>query len=95
MEGCSTLSWPPHAFGLERLAAADIRVSEQAVTFALLEAGIATCPGWSGIQRLVKLIGPSQVKLMALRVTSPLVEVREAISAKGIERLLPLHLLWG
>ncbi|MFK3817728.1 enoyl-CoA hydratase/isomerase family protein [Pseudomonas sp. NPDC089407] len=57
-----------HAFGggLELLAAADIRVSEPAATFALPEAGIATCPGWSGTQRLVKLIGPSQVKLMAL-----------------------------
>lgn len=57
-----------HAFGggLELLAAADIRVSEPTATFALPEAGIATCPGWSGTQRLVKLIGPSQVKLMAL-----------------------------
>jgi enoyl-CoA hydratase len=57
-----------HAFGggLELLATADIRVSEPSATFALPEAGIATCPGWSGTQRLVKLIGPSQVKLMAL-----------------------------
>lgn len=57
-----------HAFGggLELLAATDIRVSEPSATFALPEAGIATCPGWSGTQRLVKLIGPSQVKLMAL-----------------------------
>lgn len=57
-----------HAFGggLELLATADIRVSAPNATFALPEAGIATCPGWSGTQRLVKLIGPSQVKLMAL-----------------------------
>ncbi|WAH61123.1 enoyl-CoA hydratase/isomerase family protein [Pseudomonas silvicola] len=57
-----------HAFGggLELLATTDIRVSEVTATFALPEAGIATCPGWSGTQRLVKLIGPSQVKLMAL-----------------------------
>jgi enoyl-CoA hydratase/carnithine racemase len=57
-----------HAFGggLELLATADIRVSEPDATFALPEAGIATCPGWSGTQRLVRLIGPSQVKLMAL-----------------------------
>jgi enoyl-CoA hydratase/carnithine racemase len=57
-----------HAFGggLELLATADIRVSEPTATFALPEAGIATCPGWSGTQRLVKLIGPGQVKLMAL-----------------------------
>ncbi|MGE8047094.1 enoyl-CoA hydratase/isomerase family protein [Pseudomonas monteilii] len=57
-----------HAFGggLELLATADIRVSEATATFALPEAGIATCPGWSGSQRLVKLLGPGQVKLMAL-----------------------------
>jgi enoyl-CoA hydratase len=67
-----------HAFGggLELLAAADIRVSEPAATFALPEAGIATCPGWSGTQRLVKLIGPSQVKLMAL--TGRRIDAKEA-----------------
>ncbi len=57
-----------HAFGggLELLATSDIRVTDPAATFALPEAGIATCPGWSGTQRLVQLIGPGQVKYMAL-----------------------------
>lgn len=57
-----------HAFGggLELLATSDIRVTDPAATFALPEAGIATCPGWSGTQRLVQLIGPGQVKFMAL-----------------------------
>ncbi|MBM7344884.1 enoyl-CoA hydratase/isomerase family protein [Pantoea coffeiphila] len=57
-----------HAFGggLELLATCDIRVTDPAATFALPEAGIATCPGWSGTQRLVQLIGPGQVKYMAL-----------------------------
>jgi enoyl-CoA hydratase len=42
-----------HAFGggLELAAVADIRISDPAATFALPEAGIATCPGWSGTQR--------------------------------------------
>ena len=30
------------------------------------EASIATCPGWSGTQRLVQLIGASRVKYLAL-----------------------------
>jgi enoyl-CoA hydratase/carnithine racemase len=30
------------------------------------EASIATCPGWSGTQRLAGLIGASQVKYLAL-----------------------------
>ncbi|WP_413728252.1 enoyl-CoA hydratase/isomerase family protein [Sodalis sp. RH19] len=57
-----------HAFGggLELLATSDIRVCDSTATFALPEAGIATCPGWSGTQRLVQLIGPGQVKYLAL-----------------------------
>jgi len=52
--------------GLELAAVADIRIADSAATFALPEAGIATCPGWSGTQRLVKLIGASKVKVLAL-----------------------------
>lgn len=57
-----------HAFGggLELAAAADLRVTDPAATFTLPEAGIATCPGWSGTQRLVSIIGASKVKLLAL-----------------------------
>lgn len=57
-----------HAFGggLELAAAADLRVTDPAATFALPEAGIATCPGWSGTQRLVSIVGASKVKLLAL-----------------------------
>ena len=52
--------------GLELAAAADIRVARSAAEFGLPEAGIATCPGWSGTQRLVSLIGAAQVKFLAL-----------------------------
>lgn len=52
--------------GLELAAAADIRIADPAATFALPEAGIATCPGWSGTQRLVRIIGASKVKVLAL-----------------------------
>ncbi|MGF6506350.1 enoyl-CoA hydratase/isomerase family protein [Paraburkholderia sp. 32] len=52
--------------GLELAAVADIRIAEPAATFALPEAGIATCPGWSGTQRLVSVIGASRVKMLAL-----------------------------
>jgi enoyl-CoA hydratase/carnithine racemase len=41
-------------------------VADPAATFALPEASIATCPGWSGTQRLVSLVGPSHVKSLAL-----------------------------
>ncbi|MGF6605265.1 enoyl-CoA hydratase [Paraburkholderia sp. WSM4175] len=52
--------------GLELAAVADIRIADPAATFALPEAGIATCPGWSGTQRLVSIIGASKVKMLAL-----------------------------
>ncbi len=57
-----------HAFGggLELAIAGDIRIAAQTAQFALPEASIATCPGWSGSQRLVQLIGASRAKYLAL-----------------------------
>ena len=57
-----------HAFGggLELAIAGDIRIAAQSAQFALPEASIATCPGWSGSQRLVQLIGASRAKYLAL-----------------------------
>jgi enoyl-CoA hydratase/carnithine racemase len=57
-----------HAFGggLELAITADIRLAADGAQFALPEASIATCPGWSGTQRLVQLIGASRVKYLAL-----------------------------
>jgi len=52
--------------GLELAAAADIRVAQLGAGFGLPEASIATVPGWSGTQRLVSLLGPARVKLLAL-----------------------------
>jgi enoyl-CoA hydratase/carnithine racemase len=52
--------------GLELAAAADIRVAATAATFGLPEASIGTVPGWSGTQRLTKLIGANRVKYLAL-----------------------------
>ena len=52
--------------GLELAAAADIRVARSAAEFGMPEAGIGTCPGWSGTQRLVSLIGTTRVKFLAL-----------------------------
>ena len=57
-----------HAFGggLELAIAGDIRIAAQTAQFALPEASIATCPGWSGSQRLVQLVGASRAKYLAL-----------------------------
>jgi enoyl-CoA hydratase len=57
-----------HAFGggLELALTADIRIAAESARLALPEASIATCPGWSGTQRLVQLVGASQAKYLAL-----------------------------
>lgn len=57
-----------HAFGggLELAIVGDVRIASDAAQFALPEASIATCPGWSGTQRLVRLIGASHAKYLAL-----------------------------
>ncbi|MGH8630950.1 MAG: enoyl-CoA hydratase/isomerase family protein [Burkholderiales bacterium] len=52
--------------GLELAAAADIRIARTGAGFGLPEASIATCPGWSGTQRLASLIGSARVKWLAL-----------------------------
>ncbi len=57
-----------HAFGggLELAIVGDVRITSGEAQFALPEASIGTCPGWSGTQRLVRLIGASHAKYLAL-----------------------------
>ncbi len=65
-----------HAFGggLELAAACDIRVIVPRATVALPEAGVGIVPGWSGTQRLARLIPEGMLKEMALfgrRIEAP------------------------
>jgi len=62
----AAINGPAFGGGLELAIAADIRIAVESANFALPEASIATCPGWSGSQRLVRLIGASQAKYLAL-----------------------------
>lgn len=57
-----------HAFGggLELAAACDIRVMAPRATLALPEAGVGIVPGWSGTQRLARLMPEPVLKEMAL-----------------------------
>jgi enoyl-CoA hydratase len=57
-----------HAFGggLELAAACDIRVIAPKATIALPEAGVGVVPGWSGSQRLARLMPEGMLKEMAL-----------------------------
>lgn len=57
-----------HAFGggLELAACCDIRVMASRATLALPEAKVGIVPGWSGTQRLARLLPEAVVKEMAL-----------------------------
>lgn len=57
-----------HAFGggLELAAACDIRVMAPKATLALPEAQVGIVPGWSGTQRLARLLPEAVIKEMAL-----------------------------
>lgn len=57
-----------HAFGggLEIAAACDLRVMAPGACLALPEAGVGIVPGWSGTQRLLRLLPEAMVKEMAL-----------------------------
>lgn len=57
-----------HAFGggLELAAACDLRVMAPAATLGLPEAQIGIVPGWSGTQRLARLLPEPVMKEMAL-----------------------------
>src|SRR5919106_769800 len=57
-----------HAFGggLELAAACDTRVMAPAATLALPEAGVGIVPGWSGTQRVARLLPEPVLREMAL-----------------------------
>lgn len=57
-----------HVFGggLEFTAATDLRIMSPSATLALPEAAVGIVPGWSGTQRLIRLLGEPMVKEMAL-----------------------------
>ncbi len=52
--------------GLELALTADIRVAERQAKLGLPEVSVGIVPGWSGVDRLVRLIGPSRTKMLAL-----------------------------
>lgn len=57
-----------HAFGggLELAAACDLRVMSPKATIAMPEANVGIVPGWSGTQRLARLLPESMLKEMVL-----------------------------
>ncbi len=63
--------------GLELALTADIRVAEHQAKLGLPEVSVGIVPGWAGPDRLVRLIGPSRTKMLAL--TGDPVDAAEAM----------------
>lgn len=77
--------------GLELALACDLRLAASHATFALPEAKIGTQPGWTGTQRLPRLIGVARAKQMIFtggRITAEQAErwglVNEVTSAEAL-----------
>lgn len=62
----AVLNGPAFGGGLELAAACDLRVMATGASLALPEAGVGIVPGWSGTQRLLRLLPEPMVKEMAL-----------------------------
>lgn len=65
--------------GLELALCADIRIATAKSRFALPETSIGTIPGWSGVRRLVKLIGLARAKSMVLSADP--IDAQQALQA--------------
>ncbi len=77
--------------GLELALVADVRLATDDASFALPEASIATCPGWSGSQRLVELIGASRAKYLVL--SGERLDATEALQAGLVHEVVAPALL--
>ena len=62
----AVLQGPAFGGGLELAATCDIRILAPGAMIALPEAGVGIVPGWSGTQRLLRLLPEPVVKEMAL-----------------------------
>ena len=62
----AVLEGPAFGGGLELAAACDIRVMSPKARIALPETGVGIVPGWSGTQRLARLLPEAVLKEMAL-----------------------------
>lgn len=78
-----------HAFGggLELALTGDIRLAAEQAQFALPEASIGTCTGWSGSQRLVQLVGASRAKYLAL--SGLRIDAAGALAAAIVHEVMP------
>lgn len=62
----AAMNGPAFGGGLELAAVCDLRIASASATFALPEASLGVTPGWSGAQRLARLLPQALLREMAL-----------------------------
>lgn len=73
--------------GLEFALCTDFRIASEKAIFAFPEAGLGLVPGFSGTQRLPRLIGTSKAKEMLF--TGKRIKAPEALSMGLVNRVVP------
>lgn len=73
--------------GCELALACDIRIASENARFAQPEVGLGITPGFGGTQRLARLIGPGQAKLLIF--SGQRLTAAEALAIGLVERVVP------
>ena len=74
--------------GLEVALASDIRIASENASFALPEVGLGIIPGYGGVQRLGRAIGPSRAREMAFSARR--LNAQEALAWGLVNAVYPL-----
>lgn len=73
--------------GCELALSCDIRIASQTAVFGLPEAGLGVIPGFGGVQRLARLVGPARAK--ELIYTTDRIAAEQALAIGLVNAVLP------
>ncbi|HBN80970.1 MAG TPA: enoyl-CoA hydratase [Ruminococcaceae bacterium] len=73
--------------GCELALACDIRIASEKAVFALPETGLGITPGWGGMQKLIRAVGPGRAKEMVF--TTHRLKAQDALRAGLVNAVYP------
>lgn len=73
--------------GCELAVSCDIRIAAENASFSLPEVGLGIIPGYGGIQRLTRLLGPAKAKELAF--TADRIKAPEALAIGLVNKVTP------
>lgn len=78
--------------GCELSMACDIRIASEKAVFGLPETGLGITPGYSGTQRLARLVGPGRAKYMLYTASN--VKAPQALEYGLVQAVYPVDTFW-